>query len=308
MELANAEVTQEPHEVRTAVHSDAGAITDLLRRSPSSHIHADWRLPVDWVGSPGFVVSPENQGVEKQRDWRRSSLFPPKHALKGCLAVAADPPPAAWVRIASLNEDYDSAELLRRMLAEVMDYLRESGVSELGWLVVQDWPNEVLPRLGFSVANEIETYVKADKILPRVSAVPDLIIRPVQPTDYTLLANLEVEAFTPLWRLSAESLNLAFHQAISFYVAELRGKVVGYQLSSGTGDGAHIVRLAVLPDFHKSGVGSSLLVHAIQSFNKMGIKRISLNTQVDNVASHLIYKKFGFVKSGHRYPVWVLTI
>ncbi|MCP4425264.1 MAG: GNAT family N-acetyltransferase [Chloroflexi bacterium] len=315
MEFANIEgIDQAINLARTAVSGDARAVTDLLRRVPYSHLHVDWRSPTDWLGSPGFVVLPEPEFSTEQRRSAAARLLPLKKRLQGCLAVAADPPPASWVRVASVAAADKPQTALAAMLAQVMDFLRETAVTELCWLATRDWPNKWLPDLGFVCANEIETYVKDDDLLPRETivspetAVPNLTIRPAQLEDMATLEQLEAAAFAPLWRYSAETLTLASRQALCFDTAVLDGRVVGFQLSSRVGKGAHLVRLTVEPGLHGRGIGSALLSRAINIYRQHDIRQISLNTQVDNIASQYLYRKFGFSASGQRFPVWTLTL
>ncbi len=302
MEFANHE---RKYAVRTAVPSDAREITQLLKRVPYSHVHADWRLPVDWLGSPGFVALPEPAFSTEQRRSVAAKFLPPRERLQGCLAATADPAPAAWVRVASVAAAADPQAALAAMLARVTDYLRETAVTQLGWLAVRDWPGPWLPDLGFYRANEIETYVKDDDWLPARTAVSRLVIRPAKRSDMPRLAQIEAAAFDPLWRYSADALALANRQALCFDVAALDDDVVGFQLSSWAGKGAHLARITVNPDLHGRGVGSALLTHAIHTYRQRGLSHISLNTQVDNIASQFLYRKFGFYASGQRFPVWV---
>ncbi len=298
--------------VRTAVQSDAREITQLLRRVPYSHVHVDWQLPVDWLGSPGFVALPEPGYSTAQRRSVASRLLPPRERLQGCLAATADPPPAAWVRVASVAAAADPQAALAAMLMPVVDYLRKTAVTQLGWLAIRDWPNDWLPGLGFYRANEIETYVKEDKQLPEETlaetAVPGLRIRPVQFADLAALEQIEAAAFEPLWRYSADSLNQARGQSLCFDVAELNGVIIGFQLSSWAGQGAHLARITVHPDYHGHGIGSALLAHALKTYWEHGLRRVSLNTQVDNIASQYLYRKFGFDASGQRFPVWAMDL
>ena len=124
-------------------------------------------------------------------------------------------------------------------------------------------------------------------------------------TDLEQLASLEKKAFNPLWRHSARGLGLARHQAFSFDVALLQGKIVGFQLSTPSEYGVHLVRLTVDPDTHGLGIGSALLHHAFQQYHRRGKYRVTLNTQIDNEASQRLYRKFGFFASGQRFPVWL---
>jgi len=309
MEIANlwTSAGNEIKGIRIARRDDARAITNLLRRASYAHLHADWHYPVDWLGSPGFVVAGADLADKEDRSLT-SHLFGSQLELQACLAVAPDPPPAAWVRVAAAVDSERSPQILSAMFAAIVDSLREESVTRLGWLLVETWPEEWIRGLGFDQENFVETFIKKDSDLPEVKTVPRLLIRPVQDADLSLLERIEAEAFEPLWRHSVTSLRLARRQALSFDVAELDGKVVGYQFSTPVDSGVHLARMTVDPAFQGGGIGTLLLAHACDNYRRQGFKRISLNTQADNLASRSLYQRFGFRPSGQRFPVWVVEL
>jgi ribosomal-protein-alanine N-acetyltransferase len=288
-------------QVRVAESGDASAISRFLGRTPYSHMHVDWRLPLDWLGTPGFVVLPK---VENDTGSLRGFMRP-KSSIDGCLAVAADPFPSAWVRIAAVNE---LPSMLLALLVRAIEYLQDTAVTELNWLLTTKWPIPHLPALGFSQVNEIETYVKNDLRLPPVTAVPGLTIRPAELSDMVALEKIEAAAFMPMWRHSAETFTLAKNQALSFDVAEIDRQIVGFQLSSYTSAGAHLVRLTVDPNWQRQGIASAILAHALPQYRQDGLNQVSLNTQIDNVPSQFLYRKFGFSATGQRFPVWQMVL
>lgn len=292
MEMANVSGTSPLRPlVRVATKADAPAITKLLRVSPYSHVHLDWRMPVEWLGGAGFVVHQDPRG---------------KSGIAGCLAVAADPPPAAWVRVAAVGDGGNPFLMLGAMLAQALESLRRDAVSQLGWLAAETWPTAWLSGLGFEPVNKIETYWKDDLDLPPLRSVPDLSIRPVEIGDMDTLATLENLAFEPLWRHSAEGLSLATREASGFDVAVVQGRIVGFQLSVHSHSLAHLVRLTISPEFQGLGIGSALLAHAMLGYRTLGVRQVSLNTQVNNIASQYLYRKFGFYSRGERLPVWAM--
>jgi ribosomal-protein-alanine N-acetyltransferase len=309
MELANlwARERGSSDGIRVAAKSDTGAILRLLQAAVYSHLHVDWHLPGDWIGSPGFVVLPK-----AERPTNKSSLtarlFPERSDIAACLAATADPLPAAWVRVAALADEAAVEQTLAKMLAQVVPVLRHQGATQLAWLTVEEWPRPYLPKMGFTQRNFIETYVKEDRQLPEVASVPGLIIRQVYSTDFEALAELEEASFAPLWRQSAQALAIARPQSLSFDVALLDDEIVGYQLSARAEAGAHLVRLTVHPEKHGLGIGSALLNHAFAYYYSQGLFNVSLNTQVENSASQKLYLKFGFRPSQQRLPIWILDI
>lgn len=308
MEFANLgeEKGQTITNFRVAKSEDAEAILRLLRTAVYTHFHVDWCLPGDWIGAPGFVVLPQEKWLNKNNP--TAKLFPNRINIDACLAATADPPPAAWVRVAAFRKKETAAEILAQLLGFIRPSLRAQGVSQLAWLATEEWPQPLLPKLGFYVGSQIDTYVKEDRQLPSLPNVPDLTITSVETADFNALAQLEEVAFAPIWRLSTSALAAAYPQSFSFDVARLAGEIVGYQLSARATDGVHLARLTVHPQKQGLGLGSALLGHTLAGFYAQSIQTVSLNTQVENLASQRLYEKFGFVASQQRLPIWILDI
>ncbi len=282
--------------MRLAVPGDGAQITQLLQTAKFPHLHVDWHLPGDWIGTPGFVVQTRPSGIQDGAE------------ITACLAAAPDPLPAAWVRVAALRDGGDMTAVLSAMLEPILPWLRREGVTELGWLAIESWPNPWLPGLGFRQVNEIEIYVKEDTAVPPIPTIPNLHIRPVAESDLASLATMEAKAFVPLWRHSARALQLARSQAASFDVVEVAGELVGFQLSTRSRHGVHLARMTIDPAWQGQGIGSVLLTHALRGYHRRGLYRVTLNTQIDNIASQRLYRKFGFAASGERIPMWVLDL
>ena len=285
---------------RRATADDAAGVHRLLRQAEYTHLHVDWRMPVEWLDEPGTVL------VETTEE---DPAGPGR--VRACLAVAADPPPAAWVRIFALDQLGYGPPLLKAMLEAVIPALRRQGVDRLGWLAREDLPPAWMKAAGFRKINEVETLVKEGIAVagdPRAN--DDAQIRPVRADDFGELATIEAEAFDPLWRHSVDSLRRGWHHARSFHVATLDGEIVGFQYSADSDRpfAAHLVRLTVSPRMQRMGIGSTLMLAALDSYRRQGIRRVSLNTQVDNVASRRLYQKFDFESVGQRLPVWCLDL
>jgi ribosomal protein S18 acetylase RimI-like enzyme len=195
------------------------------------------------------------------------------------------------------------------MVEEILPFLREIKVTELGWMSIESWPDRWLPQLGFQRLNWITTFLKSDMETALVPTA-EVEIRPVTENDMGALAEIEAAAFDPLWRHSVEGLRLALNYSFSFDVALLEGRIVGFQYSvlNQNSPGAHLVRITVHPSAQGSGIGSALMGAVIKECRRRGLKRVSLNTQIDNIASHRLYEKFGFYRTGDQMPVWVLTL
>jgi ribosomal protein S18 acetylase RimI-like enzyme len=148
------------------------------------------------------------------------------------------------------------------------------------------------------------TYRKNDLTLPPVAEVPGLSIRSVTPEDMSALERIEAEAFEPRWRHSADGLQRAAAQSVSFDVAELDGAPAGFQFSTRGRYGAHLARMTVARELQGRGIGAVLLCEAIRGYRARGLHHVTLNTQSENFASQKLYTRFGFELTGPSFPVW----
>ena len=306
MEMANHEkpLNRNVPEIRVATKSDATGVMDLLQTTPYRHVHVDWYLPGEWIGSPGFVV----QTKALAQTAVSNKLFGPKDKIQACFAATADPLPAAWVRVTAVAAELDPKETLTQLLPPVVTFLKSQNVTELGWLSIETWPNAWLRELGFEQQNEIITYRKEDVEYPQVPPRDEILIRPVEPKEFDRLAAIEAAAYTPLWRHSAQALKAAYAQRFSFDVVLYEDVIAGFQLSVRGQQGVHLARLTIDPAYQKKGIGSVLLAHTLAGYHNRGMVHASLNTQRDNVASQFLYTKFGFVPTQDIFPVWVMNL
>jgi ribosomal protein S18 acetylase RimI-like enzyme len=286
------EMASELWRVRTATRDDVGRMTTLLRHAAWSHFHADWRLPGDWIGSPGFVVAEPAGGG----------------SLAGCLCAAADPLPAAWIRLAALRDGSGQFTLMGEMMEAVVAAAGDEGIEVLALLGSDEKIDRWLAALGFRIIDEVITLVRDDLQIadPAGARGSAATIRGVRLDDLPRLAEIEEAAFEPIWRHSREGLALGWQHAMSFHVAELAGRVVGFEYSarSDRPGAAHLVRLTVDPEVQRQGVGSDLLAAAFASYRDQGYDYVSLNTQAGNLASRRLYERFGFSLAGYPMPVW----
>ena len=292
---------------RIAQRSDARAITTLLQNAPYSHIHADWHYPADWLGSSGFVVM-DDMPNESDSNSLNKHFFGEEKRLLACLAVEPDPPPAAWVRVAAVSESVNGQEALSQLFELIMIYLKKSAISEVGWLLVESWPNSWIRDLGFDKVDTVETFMKDGTETPQIQSKKGLTFRAVTANDLGRLEEIEREVYQPLWRNSVAGLALARRHAFIFDVVEIQGKIVGFQYSTLMHKKAHLSRITIDTEVQGQGIGTALLDRAFEGYRQRGVETVSLNTQIENIKSRGLYERFGFRPSGQKFPVWVLKI
>lgn len=274
--------------IRPAGAGDVQAMSRLLDQGQHVHLHPDWRPATDWIGRAPAFVAEDRRG------------------LAACLVTPADPPPAAWLRAAAVRHGVSAAEAMHQLFSECLPALAAQDIATLSVMGADPWIAPTLVRSGFAIVEEVESWIKPDLHCPAARA-KDVVVGSARREDVAQLARLDQSAFAPRWRLSGETLALAWSKAATFTVAIRDAEIIGYQLSLTHGTRAHLGRLVVHPAEQRSGVGAHLLADALERYTALGLDRVSLNTQSDNLPSHALYRAFGFRSTGAPVAVWERT-
>ncbi len=90
-----------------------------------------------------------------------------------------------------------------------------------------------------------------------------------------------------------------------FVVAEEMGKVLGYAGMWVVVDEAHIINVAVGPEFRRQGLGNRLVIDLLHRAQEMGSTCATLEVRASNEAAIELYARLGFAACGFRkryYP------
>ncbi|MCP4539266.1 MAG: GNAT family N-acetyltransferase [Chloroflexi bacterium] len=226
--------------------------------------------------------------------------------VAGALFAWPDGSPVAWVRLAALDDGLRTSEWLNLALPPVLDSLRRRGTKQLAWMDYDGWVGPHLKARGFKQLTKVITLVKFDHTLPQTDTT-NAYIRPVADADIPAVAIVDQAAFTPPWWHSESTLLRRAATASHFVVAETANQVVGYAEGDLRLPVAHLNRIAVQPAFQEHGVGGLLLNDALRTFWRLGAERVSLNTQIDNLNSQRLYRRFGFGPTGDSVTAWELS-
>lgn len=80
-----------------------------------------------------------------------------------------------------------------------------------------------------------------------------------------------------------------------FLAAEIEEELVGYLIGLVRwGDVGHILAIAVDESYRRQGVGSSLIITAIDRLKNNGANKVKLEVRVSNEAAQEFYNKIGF--------------
>ncbi len=221
-------------------------------------------------------------------------------SLRGFILSQTVHAPSAWIAgfCVSWTENRAYARLLHTLLEQLAPHLAAQGIRHLHYSgndVENDWLHDVLLTQGFVPYRSLYAYDKFDYRIP-TQGNQQVVIRPFQARDIPALLTIEEASFEDLWRYDAVS----FHDIAAthpyFVVAELDGKVIGYQFNALDDEYGYLVRIAVHPSARGRDIGARLMAEAIRFFEKARVIRIMLNTQDDNIQAHRLYEWFGFMR------------
>jgi [ribosomal protein S18]-alanine N-acetyltransferase len=233
------------------------------------------------------------------RSYPSVGLFHGTH-LRSFLLSQTVNPPSAWIGGfgVSWTESRSYLRYLDLQLEKLTELLGERGASFLyysGNDLQNDWLREPLLARGFTPFRQLYAYDKFDYGIP-TEGNQDVHLRRAELRDIPTLLALEELCFEQLWRYDAASFADILRTHPYFVVAELDGRVVGYQFNALDGEYGYLVRIAVHPDINSHGIGARLMAEAVRFFQSAHSARIMLNTQQENTHAHRLYEWFGFVR------------
>lgn len=82
--------------------------------------------------------------------------------------------------------------------------------------------------------------------------------------------------------------------AAQYFVAEVDGKVAGYMGYWEAPEEAHIINLAIGPEFRQKGLGLQMMDYCLGFASKRGAKLATLEVRQSNEAAQRLYEKAGF--------------
>ena len=272
--------------VRPASPADRNAIMTLTRFDERVHVHLDWKPVEEWLGSQPFLLAERGRRVV------------------GGLACPSDPPDTAWLRLFTRVDEVPLTEMWELLWGRAEPLLRERGARLMAVLTMDPWMERLCEDSGFTRTHAVIVLSRARATVPSTLPRPGVTVRVAQPADYDAIIATDTAAFASPWQMSGGLLRLAIERADYLTVAEREGVVVGYQLSTPSHQGAHLARLAVLPEQQGQGIGAALLGEMLDHYHRRGAREITVNTQDTKAASLALYRRMGFAPTGAHFPVF----
>ena len=126
-----------------------------------------------------------------------------------------------------------------------------------------------------------------------------MTIRPLHEEDLDAVIEVESASFVEPWSRSLFAEEIA--QPTRRYLVALAGEAAcGYGGIMLVGEDAHVVTLAVAPEYREQGVASRLLMGLIDVARAGDAKHLTLEVRESNQAALELYRKFGFEPAGTR--------
>lgn len=275
--------------IRPVGLSDHQQLSNLIFFETHIHRHLDWRSPLEWLGAPYYWAMEEGQRIT------------------AALACPTEEEGIAWVRL-FVYAGHGSADRAWNMLwSTAQQEIAQAGGATVAAIAMQPWFQQALAASGFE--NRQQIVMLEWLYQPWVTHEADgFLIRKMREADLHQVVETDNAAFHPLWHNSLDTIQLAYSQALYATVAENSHGIIGYQISTGHGQRAHLARLAVNPEVQGRGVGRALLIDLFSRVTQNGIVRLSVNTQSDNTTSLSLYRKMGFQRTGEEYPVYTFHV
>mgnify|MGYP006279325059 FL=1 len=263
------------------------AVARLIHSRTGVHRHLGWRTPLDWLGHQPYL------GVYKG------------NKLAGALACPPDEDGITWLRLLAAAPGEDPGEIWGRLWPPAREALAgRDVVASLNALALQPWVADLLLNSGFRKTYQVIIMDWDSAHAANPPEPEDVQIRKMKEGDLEEIYRIDRAAFEPLWRNSLHSLGIAYQAAYLASVALVDGRIAGYQISTVGALGGHLARLAVHPRQQNRGVGTALVGRGLRALERMGVVRVSVNTQKSNLASLELYQKFGFQRQDESYPVF----
>jgi len=275
--------------VRPADPRDHQQLSNLIFFESRLHRHLDWRSPLEWLGAP-FYWALEEGGQ-----------------ITAALACPPEKEGIAWIRLFVYTGKW-SAENAWDMIWETARHeIADAGGAKVAAIAIQPWFQDILVSSGFE--NHQQIVMLEWRYQPALAyEASGIRIRRMTEDDLPEVEPTDAASFDPLWQNPLDTIRRAFAQALYATVAESERGIIGYQLSTGGAQRAHLARLAVHPAVQGKGAGRALLSDLFRYITYAGISRLSVNTQSDNQASLSLYQRMGFVRTGEQYPVYTFDV
>lgn len=113
------------------------------------------------------------------------------------------------------------------------------------------------------------------------------------------IAAIEQACFSDPWSVGVLKECLAQpHYILETYTMD--DQVVAYACASNSFEEGEILRIGVLPEYRRKGIGEQVLMRTLERLQTRGVEKVFLEVRASNVAAQGLYGKMGFAVIGTR--------
>jgi ribosomal protein S18 acetylase RimI-like enzyme len=275
--------------VRPANFKDHRQLSNLIFFETRLHRHMDWRSPLELLGAPFYWALDEGGQIT------------------AALACSPEAERISWIRLFVYAGRWSADNAWNMLWSTMREEIFCSGGATVAAIAMQPWFQQILAASEFKNHQNIVMLEWHYRPWAKHEA-GGIHIRKMTEADLPAVEKTDAASFSPLWQNPLDTLRRAYAQTTVATVAEAEHGIVGYQLTTGGRTHAHLARLAVHPSAQGQGAGRALLSELFTRLTQMGITKLTVNTQSDNVVSLSLYQKMGFTRTGEQYPVYTFEV
>lgn len=249
------------------------------------HRHLDWRTSLDWLGRQPFWIAKANDEII------------------ACFCAVPEFEQVAWIRLFACSALYSKNLLWQEFFQRSLKQL-SSQVKLIAALGTENWFINLMEYANFEISQRIIVFEWEPQLVEDIPLPPGYVLRNFDHQDIEQVHSLDKLCFSPLWQMSQEAMGLALDQSGYATLIETNHQIIAYQITTESLSSAHLARIAVHPNHQGKKLGKCILHNLLSTYAVQGIRRITVNTQNDNLKSQALYRQSGFVLTEEQYPVY----
>ncbi len=118
--------------------------------------------------------------------------------------------------------------------------------------------------------------------------------------DINRVHEIEKSSFATPWSKKSLLTEITNNKLSKYVVMELDDFIIGYYGLWIVDNEAHVMNIAIDPEFRSKGYGNELLKNMIALSSSSGVNRITLEVRRNNKVAISLYEKYGFEASAIR--------
>lgn len=112
-------------------------------------------------------------------------------------------------------------------------------------------------------------------------------------------------SFHSPWTLDSIKKELMINGSARYATARINKRCIGYGGVWIILDEAHVINIAVHPEYRGIGTGEKILQALIEMCKLENVREMTLEVRKSNIAALSLYRKFGFIEEGIRRKYYV---